>query len=178
MLPRAVVIGGHTLRRQGAEPGVALFLCRQNHAGAIMAEAIVKHLAGGQLRAASAGADPSSPPHPYALECLSAHGMARRPLQPRSWREFVGANVPAIRLLITLCEQESHHCSLPARVQAHWGMPDPAKVTGSAIDQRLAFEETFVTLNARIGRLLALPLRRLTDCELSLELARMGEAPA
>ena len=56
-------------------------------------------------------------------------------------------------------------------------MPDPAKVTGSAIDQRLAFEEAFVTLDARIKRLLALPLGRLTDRELSLELARIGETP-
>ena len=46
-------------------------------------------------------------------------------------------------------------------------MPDPGGVTGSSIDQRLAFEEGFVTLHARIRRLLAVPLDRLSDQDLS-----------
>lgn len=178
MFLRAVDVAGHTLRRRGADSRRALFLCRQSHAGAIMAEAIVNHLAGGRLLALSAGSDPPSPPPPYALECLDAHGMTQQPLHNQTWRQFVGANAPAVRFLITLCEQESHQCALPTRVRAHWGMPDPARVSGSSIDQRLAFEEAFVTLYGRIRRLLALPLGRLSDQELSLELARIGATPA
>jgi protein-tyrosine-phosphatase len=178
VLPRAVDVAGHTLRRRGADPKRALFLCRQNHAGAILAQAIVNHLAGGRLRAVSAGSDPACPPHSYALECLTAHGITEPPLHTQPWRQFVGPNAPAVRFLITLCEPKSHRCSLPARVQADWGMPDPARVTGSAIDQRLAFEEAFVTVYARVRELLALPIERLSDRELSLELTRIGEMPA
>jgi hypothetical protein len=54
-------------------------------------------------------------------------------------------------------------------------MPDPATVIGSAIDQQLAFEEAFATLHSRIGRLVALPLERLSDQALSAELTCIGE---
>lgn len=144
-----------------------------------MAEAILNHLSRGRLRAASAGSDPSGPVDPYALECLGAHGIGGQSLHTKAWNQFIGPGAPAIRFLITLCERGSHHCSLqpepPALVRAHWGMPDPAGVGGSSIDQRLAFEEGFVTLYARISRLLALPLERLSDQGLSVALTRIGE---
>jgi hypothetical protein len=46
-------------------------------------------------------------------------------------------------------------------ISAHWGVPDPAAVTGSDDDKRKAFAEAFGTLKARIDRLLALPAEKI-----------------
>lgn len=162
-----------------ADPRLVLFLCRVNQAGAIMAEAILSHLACGRVRAMSAAGDPSGGIHPYASECLAAHGISTQTLRHASRRAVVGRCSPPIHFLITLCEVKSHHCPIPAEpaplVCAHWSMPDPATVIGSAIDQQLAFEEAFATLHSRIRRFLALPLERLSDQALSAELTRIGE---
>lgn len=144
-----------------------------------MAEAILNHLACGRVRAASAAGDPSGGIHPYASECLVAHGISTQTLRNASWSASVGPCPPAVHFLITLCEVKSHHCPFPAKpaplVCAHWSMPDPATVIGSAIDQQLAFEEAFATLHSRIRRLLGLPLERMSDQALSAELMRIGE---
>ena len=162
-----------------ADPRLVLFFCRVNHAGPIMAEAILNHLARGRLRAMSVGCDSSGGIHPYASECLAAHGISAQIVRNTSRRAVVGPGAPAAHFLITLCEVKSHHCPIPAEpapcVCAHWSMPDPAAVVGCAIDQQLAFEEAFVTLHSRIRRFLALPLERLRDRALSAELTRIGE---
>ena len=162
-----------------ADPRLVLFFCRVNHAGPIMAEAILNHLARGRLRAMSVGG-PSGGIHPYVSECLAAHGISAQTVRNASQRAFLGRCAPAARFLITLCEVKSHHCSMPAEpaslVCAHWSMPDPAAVVGCAIDQQLAFEEAFATLHSRITRFLALPLERLSNQALSIELTRIGEA--
>ena len=161
-----------------ADPRLVLFFCRVNQAGAIMAEAILNHLARGRLRAMSGGG-PSSGIHPYASECLAAHGISAQIVRNASQRAFLNPYAPAAHFLIALCEVHSHHCPIPAEpapfVCAHWSMPDPAAVVGCAIDQQLAFEEAFATLHARIRRFLALPLERLSDQALSAELTRIGE---
>jgi arsenate reductase len=164
-----------------ADPRLVLFFCRVNQVGAIMAEAILSHLARGRVRAVSAAGDPSGEVHPYASECLAAHGISTQTLRNASPSAFVGPSAPAVDLLITLCEIKSHHCPVPAEsaplVCAHWTMPDPATVIGSAIDQQLAFEEAFATLHSRISRFLALPVERMSDQALSAELTRIGETP-
>ncbi len=160
-----------------ADPRLVLFFCRVTQVGAIMAEAILNHLARGRVRAANAGCGSSDEIHPYASECLAVHGIPTRTSHGAS----EGSRPPAIHFLITLCDVKSHHCPIPAdsapMVRAHWSMPDPATVIGSAIDQQLAFEEAFATLHSRITRFLALPLERMSDQAMAAELTRIGETP-
>jgi hypothetical protein len=59
--------------------------------------------------------------------------------------------------------------------RAHWPTLDPETVVASPTNRRLAFEEVFVTLEARIRRLLALQMDQLTDRALARELTRIGE---
>lgn len=175
-LSASVGVADKTLRMRRADPRLVLFFCRMNRVGAIMAEAILSHLARGRVRAVSTAGDPSGEVHPYVSECLAAHGISTQSLRNASRSASCSR---AVHFLITLCEIKSHHCPVPAEsaplVCAQWGMPDPATVIGSAIDQQLAFEEAFATLHSRIRRFLALPLERMSDQVLSAELTRIGE---
>jgi hypothetical protein len=59
--------------------------------------------------------------------------------------------------------------------KAHWPTPYPEAVVGGETEIRLACEEVFALLEARIRKFLALPLDRLSDEALLQALARIGE---
>ena len=84
-------------------PPLVLFLCRSNATCSIMAEAILKDRAKHRLRAASGG-EPryDTRVNPFALECLSAHGIATQGLRSKVWGEFFGLDRPPVRFLIAL----------------------------------------------------------------------------
>jgi arsenate reductase len=57
---------------------------------------------------------------------------------------------------------------------AHWGIPDPAAVKGTAQEIERAFREAFVTLDRRIGLFLSLPLATLDSLAIKKEIDRIG----
>jgi len=97
------------------------------------------------------------------------------------WGELFGIYHPPVRVLITLSKPDTYAAKANwdkenvRTVRAHWPTPDPETVVGTPTDRRLAFEEVFVTLEARIRRLLALQMDQLTDRALARELTRIGE---
>ena len=147
-----------------------------------MAEAILRHLAQGRLRAASAGETVSGRVSPYAIACLTAHGIGTTGLRDKLWGELFGIYRPPVRVLITLSNPDTYAAKANwdkenvRTVKAHWPTPDTETVVGSPTDRRLAFEEVFVTLEARIRKLLALQMDQLTDRALARELTRIGES--
>jgi arsenate reductase len=159
-----------------------LFLGRTNAAISILAEAILRHLAEGRVRAASAGDAAALQVNPYAFECLAAHRIRTTELFSKPWAMFFGYYRPPVRVLITLCDADTYAARVNwdneavHTVKAHWSTTDPEATGGNGNDMRLAFEEAFLTLEARIRRFLALPLDRLSDEVLSQELERIGEA--
>lgn len=162
-----------------ADSPLVLFICRNNSAASILAEAILRHLAQGRVRAASAGDTANIPVNPYALECLTAHDVATTGLHSKAWGRLFGLGLPPVHILITLCDAYAARVDWDRdtvhTVKVHWPTPEPELVVGSETERRLAFEETFVLLEARIRRLLALPLNRLSDPALSCQLARIAE---
>lgn len=58
---------------------------------------------------------------------------------------------------------------------AHWGIPDPAAVKGTAEEIDRAFRSAFVTLERRIGLLLALPLDSLSKLAIQKEIESIGK---
>jgi hypothetical protein len=58
---------------------------------------------------------------------------------------------------------------------AHWGIADPAAVTGSDEDRRRAFVRAFTELTARINLLLALPIDKLDRLALKRRLDEIGQ---
>jgi arsenate reductase len=79
-----------------------LFLCRDNAARSIIAEALLRELAGHRFDAFSAGPEPAARVHPHASAQLrpgiSDHGV----LCPKSWLEFTGEWAPRMDLVIAM----------------------------------------------------------------------------
>jgi len=58
---------------------------------------------------------------------------------------------------------------------AHWGVPDPATVTGSPEQIELAFRDAFMILERRITLFLSLPLSTLGQLAIKKEIDRIGQ---
>ena len=163
------------------EPPLVLFLCRANSGPSILAEAILRHRAQGRVRAASAGQKAAERANPYALECLAAHRIPTTGLRPKIWGEFFGLGRPPVHVLIALGDPNAYAMGVNwnqpgiRTAKAHWPTPYPEAVVGGETEIRLACEEVFALLEARIRKFLALPLDRLSDEALLQALARIGE---
>ena len=162
-----------------AEPPLVLFLGRTNAANSILAEAILRRLAQGRVRVASAGDAAALQVNPYALECLAAHNIDTTGLHSKAWGRFFGLEHPPVHILITLCDAYAARVDWDRdtvhTLKVHWPTPEPELVVGSETDRRLAFEEAFVVLETRIRKFLALPFNDLSDPALSRQLASIGE---
>lgn len=137
-----------------------LFLCTGNSARSIIAESLLNALGGGRFRAFSAGSHPKGEVHPLALEVLARGGYPTLEARSKSWGEFARPGAPAIDFVITVCDNAAAEaCPIfPGRpVSAHWGMPDPAAIAGSAADQRDAFRETLREMRRRVQQFTSLP---------------------
>jgi len=150
-----------------------LFLCTGNSARSIMAEAFLNTRGAGRLTAHSAGSHPKGEVHPLALEVLKTCEIDVAGLRSKSWDEFAAEGAPAIDVVITVCDQAAAEaCPLwpGAPVKVHWGLPDPAAVTGSDAERLAAFARTFTLIERRIELMLGLPLEHLSPDELQQQL--------
>ena len=59
---------------------------------------------------------------------------------------------------------------------AHWGVPDPAAVQGSAVEVERAFRDAYLILERRISLFLCLPFQSLDELALKRELDNIGRA--
>ena len=162
-----------------AEPLNVLFLCTGNSARSIMAEAIISQpaVSGGRFRGYSAGSHPKGHVHPLALEVLAEQRIDTTGLRSKSWDEFAGPDAPPMNFVFTVCDNAAAEaCPIwPGHpVTAHWGVPDPAAVTGSRERQRRAFREAFIVLARRVELFASLPLESLSATALRERLARIA----
>ena len=154
-----------------------LFLCTGNSARSIMAEAAMNHLVGTKFRAYSAGSQPTGRPNPYALELLARQGIATADLRSKSWDKFAAPPAPLLDFIFTVCDNAAGEtCPYwPGQpMTAHWGVPDPAAVTGTDEQKRKAFLETFVTLKRRIELFASLPVEKLDRLTLQEQIKGIG----
>lgn len=123
----------------GAEAPLVLFLCRTNSGPSILAEAILRHLARGRVRAASAGEKAAERVSPHVLECLVAHRIATTGLRTKHWGEYFGLDRPHVRALIALGDPNSYAMGVDwnqagsRTAKAHWPAADPEAVVGGEI---------------------------------------------
>jgi arsenate reductase len=100
-------------------------------------------------------------------------------LRSKSWDEFAAADAPKMDFVFTVCDNAANEqCPYwPGQpMTAHWGIPDPAAVTGSEEEIARAFREAFTMLDRRIGLLLALPLRTLDEMAIQREIDSIGRS--
>lgn len=144
-----------------------------------MAEAAFNHssIGLGKFRGYSAGSHPTGQPNPFALETLQRHGISTEGLRSKSWDEFEAESAPDMDFVFTVCSAAAGEvCPIwPGQpMKAHWGVEDPAAVTGSDDDKRRAFNEAFLILKRRIELFAALPFDKLDNLALSNEINRIG----
>jgi len=160
-------------------PHNVLFLCTGNSARSILAEAILNHKAKGEFAAYSAGSHPSGTVRPEALAHLAAAGLPTAGLRSKSWDEFAGPTAPRMDFVFTVCDNAANEaCPFwPGQpMTAHWGVADPAAVTGTPEEIARAYRDAFTILDRRISLFLALPIATLQQLSLQRELNQIGKA--
>ncbi|TAN47314.1 MAG: arsenate reductase ArsC [Methylococcaceae bacterium] len=176
-----------------------LFLCTGNSCRSILGEATFNHLAPQGWRALSAGSKPVGTVHPRSLALLEREGIATagysgslshtaarrlsgslsdtaaRRLYSKSWNDL--PVTPDI--VLSVCgnaANETCPAYLGPAVRSHWGVEDPAHVTGSEEEIDAAFMAAYRILRHRIEQFFALPLHELQHdrSRLQAELDRIG----
>lgn len=151
-----------------------LILCTGNSCRSVLGEALINHLGGDRFQAFSAGSHPTGKVNPNALATLARHGISTEGFSSQSWDEF---DDKGIDIAITVCDSAAGEVCpvyLNSVVRAHWGLPDPAHVTGSPEVVEAAFEATYAALEKRIHQLLALPVETMSKPELTEALNKIG----
>jgi arsenate reductase len=161
------------------QPFNVLFLCTGTSARSIMAEAILNKVGAGQFRACSAGSQPKAQVHSETVRLLQSLGYDTSHCRPKSWNEFTAPDTPNFDFVFTVCDYAAAEtCPVwPGQpMTAHWGVPDPAAVTGTPAEIALAFKDAYRMLHQRIGIFTALPLRSLDQLTLQNKLKDIGRA--
>jgi arsenate reductase (thioredoxin) len=154
-----------------------LFLCTGNSARSIMAEAIMNHKGRPAFTAYSAGSHPSGTVRLEALKQLEAAHVPIHGLRSKNWDEFAMRGAPKLDFVFTVCDNAAKEvCPIwPGQpMTAHWGVPDPAAVQGTAEQIAKAFRDAFFMLDRRIGLFLSLPLSTLDSLALKREIEGIG----
>jgi len=116
-------------------PRHILFLCVANSARSQMAEGIARSLAPQGVKVSSAGSSPASV-RPQAIQALKEIGIDISGHRSKGLDSIDAGSVDAV---ITLCAEEVCPVFLGKAVRVHWGLPDPAGVTGTEETRLNAF---------------------------------------
>jgi arsenate reductase len=155
-----------------------LFLCTGNSARSIMAEAILNHKGGPRFTAFSAGSHASGTVRPEALKQLEIARIPTEGLRSKSWDEFAQPAAPKLDFVFTVCDNAAKEvCPIwPGQpMTAHWGVPDPAAVQGTAQEIQRAYRDAFFMLDRRISLFLNLPITALDRLAIQREIKSIGQ---
>jgi len=157
-----------------------LVLCTGNSARSIMAEYILNAAGQGRIRAYSAGSKPTGAPNPFALARLEKAGFDPSDARSKSWDEFAAPDAPSLDMVITVCDSAAAE-TCPywpgAPLRLHWGLPDPAGVTGTDDAIAAAFDEAFGVISRRVDAMIALLPLDKADATLQARLQDIGKLP-
>ena len=125
-----------------------LFVCTGNSARSQIAEALLASIGGSRFEVASAGTAPVGV-NPYAVRVLAAHGIDWSGAESKTVDRFLGQPWDYV---ITVCDRARQACpNFPGDYnRLHWGLDDPAAVTGSDAERLAAFERTATELVMRL----------------------------
>jgi thioredoxin type arsenate reductase len=126
-----------------------LFLCVANSARSQIAEGLGRKLLPPDVKVWSAGSRPTSV-RPEAIAVLREIGIDITSHRSKSVAEIAPGEVDTV---ITLCGEEECPVFLGQATRLHWGLPDPAAVTGSPEERLDAFRATRDEVRRRIEAL-------------------------
>jgi arsenate reductase len=154
-----------------------LFLCTGNSARSIMAEAIMNRKGKPTFTAYSAGSQATGHVRPEALRQLELAKLPTDGARSKNWEEFAKPGAPEMNFVFTVCDNAAKEvCPIwPGQpMTAHWGVPDPAAVTGTPGQIEKAFRDAYVILDRRINLFLCLPLSSIDGLAIKKEIDRIG----
>jgi arsenate reductase len=142
-----------------------------------MAEAIMNYKGRPNFTAYSAGSHPAGAVRPEAIAELESAHLPTDGLRSKGWDEFARPDAPKLDFVFTVCDNAAKEvCPFwPGQpLTAHWGVPDPAAVRGTAEEIKRAYRDAFVTLERRIGLFLCLPLITIDKLAIKQEIDKIG----
>ena len=121
-----------------------LFLCTGNSCRSQMAEGLLRHMAGDRFEPLSAGLDPGSEVHPFAIRVMAEIGIDISAQQPKAVSLYLGKTV--IHYLMVVCNKAQSTCpriwpGLANEKRYYWPIPDPAAISGTPEEQLAGFRE-------------------------------------
>jgi arsenate reductase len=152
-----------------------LILCTGNSCRSILGEALFNQLGAGRVQAYSAGSHPTGRVNSNALATLARHGLPTAGYASKSWNELEGTPMD---IVITVCDSAAGEVCpayLGQAIRGHWGLPDPAHVSGAQAEIDAAFEATYTALEKRVRAFLSLPLKSMRDAEIAAALHRVHQ---
>lgn len=156
-----------------------LFLCTQNSARSIIAEALLHKIGKGRFNAYSAGSNPATKPMPEVIERLKALGHDVSHLRSKSWNEFSGPDAPRMDFVIALCDTlDGQVCPDFGNkaITASWPLPDPAKFAGSATERTTLLNELYAMIRRRLEIFTSLPFASLDKIAIKARLDEISDA--
>lgn len=159
-------------------PVKLLFLCTGNSCRSIIAEALTNQLGESRVLARSAGSHPTGRVNAHALAVLERHDIAAGQPTSTSMDDLAGEGFDAV---ITVCDAAAGEVCpvwLADVSKAHWGIPDPASVSGDQRRIEAAFEATYRRLRERIEALVDLDPAQLNPLGLTVQLRKIHEGAA
>jgi arsenate reductase len=117
--------------------------------------------------------------NPLALEEIRRMGLPDDGYRSKSWDEFAKPGAPEMDFVFTVCDSAANEaCPVwPGHpVTAHWGIEDPAAVTGTEDRRRQAFRSAVLLLWRRIELFLSLPLEKLDHMARQARTAEIGRS--
>ncbi len=134
-----------------------LFVCTGNSARSQIAEAVLGRIGGPDFEASSAGTEPKGV-NPFTIRVLAEFGIDWSSARSKSVDEFVGQPFDYV---ITVCDRARQACPVfPGQYNTlHWGLEDPAEVTGSDEEKLAAFRRTYLEIVRRVRPFVELALR-------------------
>ena len=130
-------------------PRHVLFLCVANSARSQMAEGIARSLAPAGVLVSSASSAPTKV-RPQAIQVLREIGID---ISSHVAKPVSAIDSKTVATVVTLCGEEECPLFLGTALRVHWGLPDPAGVTGTVEAQLRAFREVRDELQTRLKAL-------------------------
>ena len=125
----------------------------------------------------SAGSHATGRVRPEALRQLEMANLPTDGARSKNWDEFAVPGAPELNFVFTVCDSAAKEvCPIwPGQpMTAHWGVPDPAAVTGTPEQIEKAFRDAYMILDRRISLFLCLPLSSLDELAIKKEIDRIG----
>jgi arsenate reductase len=127
-----------------------LFLCVANSARSQLAEGLARQIFGPDAGIQSAGSVPSGKVNPLAISVLKEIGIDISKNYSKSMDDLSPGFVVSLNYVITLCAEEVCPTMVSRAKRLHWGLPDPAAVTGAELEVLQAFRNTRDEIQRRL----------------------------